>query len=51
MNQPETSPSSPSPASSTSEAEFAEGRFIDALVAGDVERVDRLRAQDSGRHP
>ena len=46
MNQPDTSPSSRSPAPSTSEAEFAEDQFFDGLVAGDVERVEQLLSQD-----
>jgi ketosteroid isomerase-like protein len=46
MKQSATSPSSPSPASSATEAELAEDQFFHALVAGDVERVDQLLAQD-----
>ena len=42
FNQTGTSTSGPLPTSSASEAEFAEDQYFDALVAGDVERIEEL---------
>ena len=44
--QPGTSASDSLPQSSASEAELAEDRFFEALVAGDVEQVEEVLAED-----
>jgi ketosteroid isomerase-like protein len=44
--QPGTSASDSLPQSSASAAERAEDRFFDALVAGDVEQVEEVLAED-----
>ena len=42
FSQTGTSTSGPLPTSSVSGAEFAEDQYFDALVAGDVERIEEL---------
>ena len=46
MKQPGTATSGPLPMSSASGAELAEDRFFDALVAGDVERIEELLTEE-----
>ncbi len=46
FSQTGTSTSGPLPTSSASEAEFAEDQYFDALVAGDVERIEELLTKE-----
>ena len=46
FGQTGTSTSGPLPTSSVSGAEFAEDQYFDALVAGDVERIEELLTKE-----